>query len=196
VVCLCVQRRKAEADKRRPSASQRGYDREWQKASSAYLTEPANQYCECGALARWSVTSSVSGNVLTFAWSAQTGSPVADAAMRATPLTRLAMLKGERQLWCAVIAQAIEDATAPLSESLRKRREQVRAREWFIEADKDFQRACDLAGYDPERIRIATMELIEAVKPHDPKPRQQQPRLQKNALHHHEGRSLTIQEWV
>lgn len=51
VVCLCVQRRKAESDKRRPSASQRGYDHEWQKVSSAYLAEPANQYCECGALA-------------------------------------------------------------------------------------------------------------------------------------------------
>jgi 5-methylcytosine-specific restriction endonuclease McrA len=49
VVCLCIQRRKAEADKRRPSASQRGYDSEWQKAASAYLAEPANHYCECGA---------------------------------------------------------------------------------------------------------------------------------------------------
>lgn len=106
------------------------------------------------------------------------------------------MLKGEQQLWCAVIAQAIEDATAPLSESHRRRKEQISAREWFIEAGIDFQRTCDLAGYDPERIRVATVELIEAAKHRDPKPRPRQPNLKKNALHHHEGRSLTIHEWV
>lgn len=106
------------------------------------------------------------------------------------------MLKGERQLWCAVIAQAIEDATAPLSENIRRRKEQVRAREWFTIACEDFQRACDLAGYDPERIRVATVGLIDAVKHRDPKPRQQQPRLRTNVLHHYEGRSLTIQEWA
>jgi hypothetical protein len=49
VVCLCVQRRKAEADKRRPTASQRGYDNEWNKAASAFLAEPGNEFCECGA---------------------------------------------------------------------------------------------------------------------------------------------------
>lgn len=37
VVCLCVQRRKAEADKRRPSASERGYDSRWSKARAGYL---------------------------------------------------------------------------------------------------------------------------------------------------------------
>lgn len=108
------------------------------------------------------------------------------------------MLEVERQLWCAVIAQAIEDATAPLSESRRKRNEQLRAREWFIEAGKDFHHACALAGYDADRIRNAALKKIEAAKHHDAelKPRQQQPRLQKNDLHHHEGRSLTIQEWA
>lgn len=37
VICLCVQRRKAEADKRRPTASQRGYGGQWAKARAGYL---------------------------------------------------------------------------------------------------------------------------------------------------------------
>lgn len=81
------------------------------------------------------------------------------------------MIEGERQLWCAVIAQAIDDATAPLARGIRRRMEQVRAREWFTDEGKDYQRACALAGYEPDRIRTATMKLIEAVKPSDLEPR-------------------------
>jgi 5-methylcytosine-specific restriction endonuclease McrA len=36
-LCACQQRRKAEADKRRPSATDRGYDSRWQKARAAFL---------------------------------------------------------------------------------------------------------------------------------------------------------------
>ena len=107
------------------------------------------------------------------------------------------MAEGERQLWCAVIAQAITDATTPLSERLLIRLEQVRAREWFIEADQHFQRACALAGYEPDRIRTATVKLIEAAKRRDPDMPQRpcQRRLKKNMLYHHEGQSLTIPQW-
>lgn len=49
VVCLCVQRRRAEADKRRPPAAHRGYDHEWQKAARTFLNHPHNRFCECGA---------------------------------------------------------------------------------------------------------------------------------------------------
>lgn len=101
-----------------------------------------------------------------------------------------------RQLWCAVIAQAVEDATAPLSERLLRRMEQIRAREWFIEADEHFQRACFLAGYEPDRIRAATVKLIEAVKHRDPDLRPRPRRLGKSALYHHEGQSLTIPQWA
>jgi hypothetical protein len=48
-MCLCVKRRRAEDDKRRPSAPQRGYDAQWQKAARAFLNQPCNQFCECGA---------------------------------------------------------------------------------------------------------------------------------------------------
>lgn len=36
-ICPCQKSRKAESDKRRPSASQRGYDSKWQKARSGFL---------------------------------------------------------------------------------------------------------------------------------------------------------------
>ena len=47
-ICLCQQRRKAEADKRRPSSSKRGYDGKWQRESKAFLALPQNRYCACG----------------------------------------------------------------------------------------------------------------------------------------------------
>lgn len=141
-------------------------------------------------------TSSVSGNVLIFALCAPTGNPVVGAATPSISPKRHAMAdEAECRLWRAVIAQAIEDATAPLSENPRTRKEKLQAREWFIEAGKDFHHACALAGYDPDRIRDATMKLIEVVKPRDHKPRRQQPRLQKSSLYSHAGRSMTIQEW-
>lgn len=48
VVCLCQKRRKAENDKRRPNASQRGYDSKWQRESKAFLALPQNSHCACG----------------------------------------------------------------------------------------------------------------------------------------------------
>jgi 5-methylcytosine-specific restriction enzyme A len=48
VICLCQQRRKAEADKRRPSADQRGYDSKWRRESKAFLALPENRFCACG----------------------------------------------------------------------------------------------------------------------------------------------------
>jgi len=36
-LCACQVRRKAEADKRRPNANDRGYDSKWKQASRAFL---------------------------------------------------------------------------------------------------------------------------------------------------------------
>lgn len=46
--CICQQRRKAEADARRPSARERGYDSKWERESKAFLAIPANRMCRCG----------------------------------------------------------------------------------------------------------------------------------------------------
>lgn len=48
IMCRCQLERKAEADKRRPNASQRGYDSKWTKESKAFLALPGNQLCVCG----------------------------------------------------------------------------------------------------------------------------------------------------
>lgn len=70
----------------------------------------------------------------------------------------------ERQLWCAVIDRALQDATrrpagwAPLStEQLRERRE---ARRWFIDNDDHYRHACESAGIDPDILRKRVLQMI------------------------------------
>ncbi|WP_347335991.1 HNH endonuclease [Rhodopseudomonas palustris] len=48
VMCRCQIERKAQADKRRPTARQRGYDSKWQHESKAFLARPENRFCACG----------------------------------------------------------------------------------------------------------------------------------------------------
>ncbi|MFZ5678492.1 MAG: HNH endonuclease [Pseudomonadota bacterium] len=48
ILCQCQQRRKAEADQRRPTAHQRGYDSKWQRESRMFLALPGNSHCSCG----------------------------------------------------------------------------------------------------------------------------------------------------
>ncbi|MGA3304409.1 MAG: hypothetical protein ABSC26_00215 [Stellaceae bacterium] len=69
----------------------------------------------------------------------------------------------ERQLWCAVISRALNDAlddVATISNILQ--REQIRqdARSWFIRNDADFQAACNAAGYDPSVLRPRVLRMI------------------------------------
>lgn len=49
--CVCQARRKAEADKRRPNARDRGYTGEWDKARSGFLTRHP-RCVMCAATAR------------------------------------------------------------------------------------------------------------------------------------------------
>ena len=46
--CACEVKRKAEADKRRPTASARGYTSRWQRESKDFLAKPENKFCVCG----------------------------------------------------------------------------------------------------------------------------------------------------
>src|SRR5690606_39283383 len=43
--------RKARFDRKRPNSSRRGYDRQFEEAARAYLQEPGNDLCQCGARA-------------------------------------------------------------------------------------------------------------------------------------------------
>lgn len=45
-LCACQVKRKAEADQRRPSATDRGYDSAWRKARVAFLAK--HPRCACG----------------------------------------------------------------------------------------------------------------------------------------------------
>jgi len=47
-LCECQIRRKAEADKLRPSAHDRGYDSKWRRESKEFLALPHNRLCACG----------------------------------------------------------------------------------------------------------------------------------------------------
>jgi hypothetical protein len=72
-----------------------------------------------------------------------------------------------QQLWCAVIEQAIIDATAPISKRLSVRMDQQRAREWLTQPNDDFEEVCALAGLEAGRVRtMATRQINSAIEHH------------------------------
>jgi hypothetical protein len=85
------------------------------------------------------------------------------------------MIDEAQQLWCAVIKQAVLDATNPLSARIGRRMEQIRAREWLTKPSNDFDEVCALAGKEPDRVRSAAVAAIDAIKPQDQPLRQRRP---------------------
>lgn len=74
----------------------------------------------------------------------------------------------ERQLWCAVIGRALQDAlndVATVSSRLVRAQICEDARNWFIRNDADFQAACNAAGYDPGVLRPRVLRMIGAESP-------------------------------
>lgn len=69
----------------------------------------------------------------------------------------------ERQLWCAVVDRAMQDAMDRIAtvsgphERLRLREE---ARQWFLRNGDDFRAACESAGYDPDYLRSRILSMI------------------------------------
>ncbi|HZL58900.1 MAG TPA: hypothetical protein VFC38_04310 [Stellaceae bacterium] len=71
----------------------------------------------------------------------------------------------ERQLWCAVVGRALQDAldqiaTIPAPAERQKIRED--ARDWFVSNGREFRIACESAGYDPDYLRTRILSLIAA----------------------------------
>lgn len=70
----------------------------------------------------------------------------------------------ERQLWCAVIDRAVQDATRRPAGWASLTREQLRerdeARRWFAENDAHFRHACESAGFEPDLLRKRVLEMI------------------------------------
>ena len=68
----------------------------------------------------------------------------------------------ERQLWCAVIWRALQDATAHVgmvADAGEQARLREDARRWFAGNDGDFRAACDAAGYDADLVRSHALRL-------------------------------------
>ena len=58
----------------------------------------------------------------------------------------------ERDMWCAVVHQAIIDATYEGNDpTLKVERDHAVA--WLTRPSKDFAEVCSLAGLDPEAVR-------------------------------------------
>ena len=70
----------------------------------------------------------------------------------------------ERQLWCAVLDRAMQDAMDRIAtvsgenERLKLREE---ARDWFLRNGDDFRVACESAGYDPDYLRSRVLSMIK-----------------------------------
>ncbi|RZN10284.1 hypothetical protein CWO91_13915 [Bradyrhizobium genosp. SA-3] len=92
----------------------------------------------------------------------------------------------DKELWRAVVQQAITDATQPLSTKRRSvRLDQVRTREWLTEPNSDFEDVCELAELDPVKVRKHVLPMIaEATKNDQPMPqRTRQRRVRFSARH-------------
>jgi hypothetical protein len=74
-------------------------------------------------------------------------------------------LSREKQLWCAVIVQAVQDALrqpGPLGLSREHGRLKDEALRWFSDNGEDFRRACEAADFDPEFLRNQVLRLAQA----------------------------------
>ena len=70
----------------------------------------------------------------------------------------------ERQLWCAVIGRALNDALHTVGAATGEvQRDRIRdeAREWFLRNGGDFRAACESAGYDPDYLRHRFLKLMD-----------------------------------
>jgi hypothetical protein len=73
----------------------------------------------------------------------------------------------ERQLWCAVLDRAVQDAQDRIATvSGRAARVKLRedARIWFQRNGTEFRTACDGAGYDPDFLRARILSLITGAR--------------------------------
>lgn len=69
----------------------------------------------------------------------------------------------ERQLWCAVLGRALEDALGNpggVGDDSARHRAIAEARAWFVEDGFDFRRACEAAGIEPDVMRDRVLRLI------------------------------------
>ena len=76
------------------------------------------------------------------------------------------MIEPERQLWRAVLLQAVMDATASTTRDESNGcsitdYERARARRWLVNESRGFRDVCGYAGVDPRIVRQKAMALAE-----------------------------------
>ena len=118
-------------------------------------------------------------------------------------------MSAQRQLWCAVLHEAVTDAvhgpTAVQSGTITEKGRTAtwqRARDYILRPNRDFLDVCELAGVDPVAVREAVAKQCEdhpitgklrgklPAKPaRAPKPKPEP------ARYEHDGLCLTIEEW-
>lgn len=64
-------------------------------------------------------------------------------------------IRGERNLWCAVIHQALLD--------LEDHEEGAEARRWLLRDKQNFILVCSLAGVSPLAVRMAALAKVESL---------------------------------
>jgi hypothetical protein len=96
--------------------------------------------------------------------------------------------QGDQRMFCAVILQALDDATSDLKQT--KPRDRQNARDWFLKAGKDFRDVCSLAGMDHECVRIEAKRKIENAIAGVSFNRSRKPRFLT-----HNGETLNVAEW-
>lgn len=64
-----------------------------------------------------------------------------------------------RELWRAVIRQALSDAVSTAQDG-RADLERHEARKWLTKPSRDFDEVCELAGEEPDRVRAIAVSII------------------------------------
>jgi hypothetical protein len=63
-------------------------------------------------------------------------------------------------LWCAVILQAIKDATTKATSYPKIELSRHEARTWLLGQSRDFIAVCNYAGVEPEKVRALAVKMI------------------------------------
>jgi hypothetical protein len=79
----------------------------------------------------------------------------------------VALQSAERQLWCAVLDRAFDDAMDRVG-AVSGPRERTRlcheARQWFALNGLEFRIACEGAGFDPDHLRSRILAMVAPAK--------------------------------
>lgn len=103
----------------------------------------------------------------------------------------MSFVSEDKRLWAAVLLQALKDATSQ-PDTILSQHAVDEARQWFIDANKNYELVCLLAEQCPIRTRVAALKRI-AEATAQPKVPKKSPRTK---YYEHNGRSLRLREWA